>query len=229
MTHTVMITGANRGIGLELVKQYAKEGWHVIACCRTPDQADNLNSLAGEAVKVHQLDVCSASSVAALSETLQDRAIDHLYNCAGIFGPRVSTFGHVDFDAWEQVMRTNTMSPLRVSEAFNNQVYRSKKRVIINITSKMGSIADNSSGGSYIYRSSKAALNMVSMSMAHDLAARGIIVVAMHPGWVKTDMGGPNALITTQESVANIRRVIANIKSEESGSFFNYDGTPIPW
>lgn len=230
---TVLITGANRGIGLELVRQYAAAGWRVLACCRTPAQAVALNELAYRhpaTLEVHALDVSDFARIEQLARQLADEAIDVLLNNAGVY-PQADRrgFGHTDYEEWSRALRINTMAPLRMAECFVDQVARSERRIIATVSSMMGSVADNSSGGSYLYRSSKAAVNMVNRSLAHDLKERGITAVVLNPGWVKTDMGGPNAMIEVEESVAGLRRVLADIRLADSGRFLNYDGQEIPW
>ncbi len=225
---TVMITGANRGLGLEFVRQYAADGWHVIAACRSPARAADLKAVKGD-VEIQALDVGDHAQVEAAARALKRKAIDVLINNAGIYGPRTSGLSAVDYDAWAEVLRINAMAPLKVTECFVDQVARSDRRIVAIVTSKMGSMADNTSGGSYIYRSSKAAVNAVGKSLSVDLRGRGIIVVVLHPGWVRTDMGGPSALIDAEPSVAGMRSVIAGLGPADSGHFFNYDGSPIPW
>lgn len=226
---TVLITGANRGIGLEFVRQYLDDGWDVHACCRQPDQASDLQAFSSKgSLKIHALDVTEANQIAALGQALSQTELDVLINNAGIYGPSVN-FGNIDYDGWAKVFSVNTMAPMRLAETFISHLSGKNSGKLINITSKMGSIDDNTSGGSYIYRSSKAALNAVTKSLAVDLSDRGILCAAIHPGWVQTDMGGPNALIDTQTSVSNIRRVIYGMTPTQSGGFFNYDGAPIPW
>lgn len=222
---TVLVTGANRGIGLEFARQYKDDGWEVIATCRAPDQADQLNALG---VEVHRLDVANFREIAALGGRLADRGIDVLINNAGVFGSAQS-FGCTDPDEWEYVLRVNTMAPLKMAEAFAGHVARGQRRIIASVTSKMGSIEDNRSGDMYLYRSSKAALNAVNKSLSVDLKDRGIICIVLNPGWVKTDMGGPSALITAQQSVSGMRRIIESATTAHSGRFFNYDGQEVPW
>jgi NAD(P)-dependent dehydrogenase (short-subunit alcohol dehydrogenase family) len=152
-----------------------------------------------------------------------------LINSAGISGPRDQSTGKVDFRSWREVLDVNTMGPLRVTEAFIPHLTRSERKLVVTITSGMGSIGDNTSGGSIPYRSSKAAVNMVMRTVAIDLADRGIISVVINPGWVKTDMGGPNAPLTVSESVKAIRRLVSTLGREQSGKFFNYDGREYPW
>ncbi len=222
---SVLITGANRGIGLEFARQYKADGWDVIATCRHPGQADELKGLN---VEIHALDVADFTAITALGQRLAGRAIDVLINNAGLYGGKQS-FGAVDADEWAQVLRTNTMAPLKMAEAFVEHLCAGQRRVIASITSKMGSIDDNTSGGVYVYRSSKAALNAVNKSLAHDLQPRGITCIVLHPGWVRTAMGGPGALITAQQSVSGMRRIIAGATQAHSGRFFAYDGAEVPW
>ena len=225
---SVFITGANRGLGLEFARQYAADGWRVIGTCREPAAANALVHLKGD-VEIHPLDVTDHAQVQALAKTLKRNTIDVLLNNAGIYGPRPTPFGDVDYDAWRQVTNVNAMSPLKVCESFVEHVAAGDLKIMAALTSKMGSIADNTSGGSYIYRSSKAALNAVMKSLAADLKSRGITVIVLHPGWVKTDLGGPSALIDADESVTGMRKVIGGARPDDSGCFFNYDGKSIPW
>jgi NAD(P)-dependent dehydrogenase (short-subunit alcohol dehydrogenase family) len=230
---TTLITGANRGIGLEFCRQYAADGWRVLACSRYPEKSDALNKLAAqypELIKMYALDVSDHVQIERLAQVLADESIDLLINNAGIYPDSdKSGFGHTDYAEWVQAFRTNTMAPLKMAETFATQITRSEQKTIVTITSKMGSIADNSGGGSYLYRSSKAALNMVVKSLAIDLKPIGITAVVFHPGWVKTDMGGPNALISTEQSVSGIRQIISRLTIADSGKFFGYDGQAIPW
>ncbi|HSM98359.1 MAG TPA: SDR family oxidoreductase [Gallionella sp.] len=230
---TTLITGANRGIGLEFCRQYAADGWRVLACSRYPEKSDELNKLAArypELIKVHALDVADHVQIDRLAQLLADESIDLLINNAGIYPDSdKGGFGHTDYAEWLEAFRINTMAPLKMAETFAAQIARGKLKTIVTITSKMGSIADNSGGGSYLYRSSKAAVNMVVKSLAIDLKPLGITAVVIHPGWVKTDMGGPNAMISAEQSVAGIRQVIDSLTPESSGTFFAYDGQVIPW
>jgi NAD(P)-dependent dehydrogenase (short-subunit alcohol dehydrogenase family) len=230
---TTLITGANRGIGLEFCRQYAAEGWRVLACSRYPEKSDALNKLAAgnpELIKVHLLDVADHVEIDKLAQVLADESIDLLINNAGIYPDSDKAgFGHTDYAKWLEAFRINTMAPLRMAETFAAQIARGKQKIIVTITSKMGSIADNSGGGSYLYRSSKAAANMVVKSLSIDLKPLGITAVVFHPGWVKTDMGGPNAMISAEQSVSGIRQVISGLSPDDSGKFFGYDGQAIPW
>ena len=219
---TALITGANRGIGREFARQYEAGGWRVVATCRDPSKYD----LEGE---VYPLDVTDPASIAALQGELNGEGIDLLINNAGIYGPRGAALGAIDYGAWEDVLKTNVLGPVRVAEAFADMVGRSDLKIMVFISSKMGSIGDNTSGGGYIYRSSKTALNMAVASLSVDLSGRDIICLLFHPGWVNTDMGGASAPIDAAASVAGMRAVIDRASPADSGRFFNYDGKQLPW
>jgi NAD(P)-dependent dehydrogenase (short-subunit alcohol dehydrogenase family) len=230
---TTLITGTNRGIGLEFVRQYAQDGWYVIACCRQPEKAEDLSRLTAQYpdhIRIYALDVADHQQIDQLTRSLTSETIDLLINNAGIYPPSDDGgFGSIDYAAWIQAMQINTMAPLKMAEAFITQISSSNLKTIATITSKMGSIADNQRGGSYIYRSSKAAVNMVARSLAIDLKPRGITSVLLHPGWVKTDMGGRDALISTEQSVTGMRRILSGVALADTGKFFAYDGQLIPW
>ena len=229
---SALITGANRGLGLEFARQYLADGWRVYAACRDPESASELHRLADEnrdTLRILALDVTDPASIDAAATELAGQAIDLLLNNAGIIGPRGKTIGNIDYDAWKDVLDVNTLGPTRVSEAFVEHVARSDRKLIVTLTSGMGSIADNTSGGSILYRSSKAAVNMVMRSLAIDLAPRGITCVVINPGWVRTDMGGPNATLEAAESIGRMRRIIAALGPEQSGKFLNHTGREYPW
>ncbi len=229
---TVLITGANRGLGLEFCRQYAEQDWHVIACSRNPDDAFDLNNLASRHpnVQLEQLDVSEFAQIDALSVKLAAQPIDVLINNAGIYSDNKSNgFGHLDYQAWIKSLVVNTEAPVKMAEAFLPQIKKSDKKLIVNISSLMGSIADNDSGGSIFYRSSKAALNAAMKSLAIELKEQSVGVLIFHPGWVKTDMGGPNGLINADQSITGMRALIENFSLDQSGSFVKYDGTPMPW
>ena len=230
-TPTILITGANRGIGLELAGQFAGDGWQVLACCRNPDSADQLRALCERypGVERHALEVTDYAQMQRLAEMLADRSIDVLLSNAGIYGPRSMAFGDVTPEGWREVFEVNSIAPLMLAQAFADSVANSARKVIAVISSKMGSIDDNGSGGSYVYRSSKSAVNQVVKSMSIDLADRGISVISLHPGWVRTDMGGADAEISVGESAGGLKRILQAAGPEQSGRFFNYDGDPIPW
>lgn len=230
--NSVFITGASRGLGLEFCRHYADAGWEVIACCRNPHVADDLNRLAqrNPRINVHQLDVTDHAAVDRLAQQLSDRRIDVLVANAGVYSDSAGHgFGNIDYSAWRRTMETNLFGVIKVAEAFAPHLKRSDRPVIAALSSLMGSMTDNSSGGSLLYRSSKAALNAVMKSLAIDLNASGIGVLIFHPGWVKTDMGGPHALIDTKTSVAGMVQQIAAFKLSQSGSFLKYDGSACPF
>lgn len=179
---TVLITGANRGIGFELAKQYAAQGWRVHATCREPVEAEALKALAGD-VKLHRLDVAMPQQVHDLAKSLGGEAIDLLVNNAGIAAHAKTSIGDMDYGLWEHLFRINVMGPMRVAEALAANVAASDRRIMLFLSSRAGSIADNLSGGRYLYRSSKAALNMVVKSLAIDLIPKRVICAAVHPGW----------------------------------------------
>jgi NAD(P)-dependent dehydrogenase (short-subunit alcohol dehydrogenase family) len=181
-------------------------------------------------VHIHELDVTDLAQIEHLSKTLAGEAIDLLMNNAGIYPLGDSKgFGHTDCEEWMHAFKVNTMAPLKMAEAFVRQVAKSEKKIIATISSKMGSIDDNTGGGSYLYRSSKAAVNMVVHNLSLDLTSDGITVVVLNPGWVLTDMGGPNAMIPVEQSVAGLRKVIGKLTLADSGKFLNYDGVEIAW
>jgi NAD(P)-dependent dehydrogenase (short-subunit alcohol dehydrogenase family) len=225
---TVLVTGANRGLGLEFVRQYAAEGWRVLAACRDPAHATALRKIKGD-VAVHRLDVTNAKQIAALARALKGAPIDLLINNAGINPSDDDAPGHVDYDAWAETLRVNTIAPFRVTEALLPNVLASRRKLIVSITSLLGSIERNTDGGIYGYRSSKAALNMVMRGLAADLRGAGAVVVVFSPGWVRTDMGGRGAPVGVRDSIAGMRAVIARLKRSDSGRFFNYEGKRIPW
>jgi NAD(P)-dependent dehydrogenase (short-subunit alcohol dehydrogenase family) len=229
---STLITGANRGLGLEFARQYLSDGWQVYATCRNPATASELRRLAGNSddkFRILAMDVTDPASIQAAATELDGEAIDLLLNNAGVIGPQGQAIGNIDYDAWAEVLAVNTMGPMRVSEGFVEHVTRSDRKLIVTLTSGMGSIADNSSGGSIVYRSSKAAVNMVMRSLAIDLAPRGITCAVVNPGWVRTDMGGMNATLQPSESISALRRLIATLGPEQSGKFFNHTGREYPW
>jgi len=229
---TLLITGANRGLGLEFCKQYAAEGWQVLACCRMPQAATELKSLAERYphVSILALDVANFVQIEQLATQLHDTCIDVLINNAGVYGDSHEWgFGRLDYQAWTKTLAVNVQAPVKMAEAFLPHLKRGDKKLLIAISSLMGSIADNSSGGSIIYRSSKAALNAAMKSIAIDLKEQAVGVLVFHPGWVKTDMGGANAPLEAVQSVAGMRQAISAFSLDQSGSFVKYDGTPLPW
>jgi len=224
---TVLITGAGRGLGLELARQYAAEGWKMIATIRKHDAKATLQAL-GPGVDVRLADVADRGSIGRLAADLRGVPIDVLFNNAGIYGPSGLSLGKLDYGAWEQVLRVNVLGPAAVSEALVDNVAASGRRTIVMMSSRLGSI-EEMRAGDYLYGSSKAALNAVTRAFSSALAARGIVVVAMSPGWVRTDMGGAGAPLAPETSVAGMRKVIAGLSRQDSGRFLSYDGSEIPW
>jgi len=228
----VLTTAAGRGIGLEIVRQYAAEGWNVLACARSPEKATELSQIAeqsGGRVVIHRLDATDFAAIDELARKTAGQAIDVLINTAGMMG-RTTSFGSSDYSEWERVFRLNTFAPTKMCEAFVQHVARSEQKKFVSLTTLMASIAKNELGAFYVYRGSKAALNAIMHSMSFDVGRKfGISVGLIHPGWVRTDMGGSQASVDVRTSVAGIRKVIAALKKENTGRFWNYDGEEFPW
>ena len=222
----MLITGAARGLGREFTKVYAAQGWKVLACARTPEA---LKGIEGD-VQPHALEVTDHKAVKALAGKLKAETIDVLICNAGIGGRGAGgqEFGTLDAVLWRQIFEINTLAPLIMAEAFADLVARSQQKKLIAITSILGSLANNN-GGRYFYRASKAALNMEWSCLAKDLAARGVICVALHPGWVQTDMGGPTAPLTIDQSVPAMVETIAALGPADNGRYVQYDGQELPW
>ncbi len=233
---TVLITGANRGIGLELVRQYLSQGSAVIAVSRS--ESDELKAL-GESnlLQSHQLDLTDDRALTALANELREQKIDVLLNNAGTMGRRnfadvgmkAGSFGSFNREEWHEILDINLCTPMKLAELFVNNVAASDNGRIITLSSMMGSMGLNNSGSAYCYRASKAGVNAIMKSMAIDLAGRNIIAVAIHPGFVKTDMGGPNAHIEPHESAAGIIRVIEKLTPEQAGKLIAWNGEDMPW
>ena len=234
---SMLVTGASRGLGLEMVRQFVGDGWRIYACCRTPDTAADLAALAAQsdgAITLHTLDVSKPAQIAALADEFRGTPIDMLVNNAGLLGCTIddqapASFGTIDYEAWLEVHEINTMAPLRVTEAFVDHVAQSDMKLLFFMSTHMGSITDLADGGLYSYRSSKAALNLLVKALSIDLASRGVRTIAVHPGWVSTDMGSPAAPVTPPESIAGIRRVVAGYDGGQTGRFYQYDGKELPW
>ncbi|WP_428675282.1 SDR family oxidoreductase [Reyranella sp.] len=224
---TVLITGAARGLGLEFTKQYAAKGWKIHACARNPE---SLIGIEGD-IHPHKLEVTDYDAVKALAKELSAEAIDVLICNAGVGGEGShagQAFGSFDPVLWRHVFEVNSFAPLMMAEAFAEHVARSTERKLIAISSILGSLASNN-GGRYAYRASKTALNMEWSCLAKDLAPRGIICIALHPGWVQTDMGGSTASLTIDQSVPPMVKTIAALKPSDNGRFLQYDGTELAW
>lgn len=219
-----VITGANRGIGLALTRQLTERGEEVIATARNPVEATELVALGGRVVP---LDVTSEDSVKEFAAALGNGSIDVLINNAGMLVN--DALGGLDFDGMKRTFDTNAVGPLRVLEAVLRQVKASGGAKVVNISSRMGSIEENSSGGAYSYRMSKAALNMAVSSAAIDLKDAGVTVIGVHPGWVQTDMGGPNAQVAVDDSAAALLATIDGLTPSDTGRFLDRDGGAIPW
>lgn len=218
---TVFITGANRGIGLELAKQLQQKNYHVIAACR--HSSTELEAL-GCQIETN-CDVGDLQSVQQVAKKLSDQKIDLIINNAGIL-EKVS-LDNIDYDAMRRQYEINTLGPLRVTECFLPNLRKNAKLAII--TSRMGSIEDNNSGGQYGYRASKAAVNMIGSSLAHDLKSKGISVALLHPGYVRTGMTNNNGLIDTDVSATGLIERIEQLNIENTGGFWHTDGTELPW
>ncbi|HEX4046026.1 MAG TPA: SDR family oxidoreductase [Gammaproteobacteria bacterium] len=229
---TILITGANRGIGLEMTKQYLTAGWQVFACCRNPQQADALKQLKTQhnnQLIIIKLDVRNLDEIQQLPAQLNHQPIDILMNNAGVIGSRAATLQDSESANWLETFKINTLGPALLTQTLLDQVAKSKLKLIVNISSSMGSISANTEGGYYLYRASKAGLNAITKSLAVDLKEKNITVIAIHPGWVKTDMGGEHALISPEQSVAGIRQVLEKITLQDTGAFIKYNGDRLAW
>lgn len=225
---TCLITGANRGIGLEFVHQLSKD-YDIIATARHPS---NAGELLATGARVEALDVANESSVSDLAARLSGESIDLLINNAGVFTDRQDGFDSITSEQFETSFRVNAVGPLLVTRALLANIERGARKLVVNITSQMGSCklaTDGGAGGHFAYRSSKAALNMQTVLMAGALKDRGISVVGFHPGWVQTDMGGQNATLTTSESVGSMIAAFARIGIEQTGSYFDEQGNTLPF
>ena len=222
---TVLVTGANRGIGLEMVRELEARGMDVIGTARNPQTAEELKATGAT---VLQLDVTDADSVAALAEALDGKKIDMLINNAGVGSQRAASLADYDFDKMMLVFHVNSIGPMRVTQALLPNLQAGQHKTVISISSIMGSIELNS-GGAYGYRASKAALNMMNKSLALELADEGFTCVVMHPGWVRTRMGGDQAPVTPEQSVAGLLDVISGLSTDDNGKFYDYQGEEIPW
>ena len=228
---TILITGANRGIGLELARQYAEAGDRVFATCRSPADAEALNALAsgaGGRLTVLALDVGDGASITACANAVGDTSIDVLINNAGVLGGKSQTLESIDFDAWVDAFRVMTLGPFRMVQAFLPNLKAAATPKVMTVTSQLAA-STWPFGGSYAYSSAKAGVNKVMQTLAKDLKPHNVIVSMIHPGWVKTDMGGAGADITPQESATGIRDVIAGLTAETSGRFYKWNGDIHPW
>lgn len=222
---TVLITGANRGLGLEFAKQYKNKGFTVIATARHPQEAKELNSLE---VKVLELDIEDQKSIDRLSKELKGTPIDILINNGGIYRGKDATLETLSPKEMTESFAVNSNGPLFVTQALMPNLRAGKDKKVVNISSQLGSIELNT-GGMYPYKASKAALNQITKSMALDLAKEGFIVIAMHPGWVQTDMGGEAAPYTPEESISGMIQVIGHLSKSSNSQFLDLEGRSVPW
>ncbi len=223
---TVVVTGANRGIGLELCRQLKAAGAEVIATARDPESAEELRDVSP--ARIEALDVADPKSVAAFAAALGETAVDVLINNAGTGGPGAD-IANLDFDEVVRTVAVNSLGPLRVTQALLPHLRRGRRRTVVHISSNMGSITNNDQGGYYGYRASKTALNSFNRTLAHELGCLGFTCVVLHPGWVRTDMGGDGAPLTPAESVSGLVKIVAGLSADHNGRFFDYTGAQLPW
>lgn len=237
MAETWIITGANRGMGLEYARQCLAAGNRVIATARDPQGAGDLQALATEfpaLLRIEQMDAGNDASIAAFAARLGGEAVDVLLNNAGISrapwpdGKQIHP-AELDYGAWEATLRVNLFAPFALTLALRPNLAAGARKLVVMMSSDLGSIAANTMGGSYAYRASKAGLNMVTKGLSIDLKVDGIAVVSMAPGWVRTDLGGAAAHWSVQDSVANQRKVIAGLSAADTGRFINLLGEPVGW
>ena len=234
---TVFVTGANRGLGYEHVKQYAKKGWKVIACARNPEQAKELKELQkkhGENFIIEQLEVVDHNRIEELAEKYSDEAIDILINNAGTTGPMgvpgamgYQKIDSMDYQIWRDILEVNLLSPFKIATAFHDHVARSDKKILIMMSSDLGSVEQNNFGGFYSYRASKSSLNIISKGMSVDW--NDLTVIALAPGWCKTYLGGDEAEIEPAESVEQQQEMFENITAKDSGKFLDRFGEEVAW
>jgi len=228
---TLLITGANRGIGLAHARRFAERGCKVFAAARDLKGATDLTELTAQyrdSVTLIPYDAADPAAPEAVAAALKGVSLDLLFANAGVMGAH-ARLGGIERAEVLETFQINALAPLMLAQALAENVARSTRKRIAFQSTLMGSIGDNSSGGAYAYRMSKAALNMAARSVAHDLRPRGVIAVALHPGWVQTRMGGPSAPVTLDACVDGQQRLIAALTPEYSGRFFNYDGRELPW
>lgn len=218
---SILITGANRGIGKRLAELYDADGWTVFAASRDPARCD----APGEKIA---LDVTDDASVAAAAQSLSGRPVDVLWNNAGVYLDKNMTLDQLDLEKWEETFRVNTIGPIRLARALMDNVAKSDLKTLAFTTSRMGSIS-LLSRGAYAYRSSKTALNMAVAVLTKDVAPLGLKTVLLHPGWVRTDMGGGSADIDTDASASGMKTVVDTLDMSRSGKFLNYDGMEFSW
>jgi len=224
---TLLLTGANRGLGLAFAARYLEDGWRVHACCRHPERAHRLRALGGD-LHLHRLELRNPSHYQELADALGEEPLDLVLAAAGIGGPS-GELDALDVAGWLEAFHVNTIAPVQLAATLRRHLARAPAPKLVALTSMLASIADNRTGGLYAYRTSKAALNMAWRSLAIELAAEGIVCTLIHPGWVRTDMGGPAAPLTPEESVRAMQRLIARLGPADSGRFLSWRGEPCPW
>ena len=236
----VLITGASRGIGLEFVRQYIADGWQVYATCHKLSNAEHLQAIKSKALQILEMDVTDAAQVKAVAEKLKGKPIDLLINNAGtverIFygsgayeGTDDPDLRNYDFDAWLDLLKTNVLGPARVCGAFVDNLAAGENPVAVNMSSTLASIASTWQAGRYAYRTSKAALNMLTRSVGEWYEKRGIILISISPGWTRTEMGGPKAANSVEDSVKGVRNVIAKATMAQAGTFVDFNGQTMAW
>lgn len=230
---SVLVTGSNRGLGFEWVRQYAEADWRVYATCRHPEAAEALQALADvhPGISLHRLDVTEPDAIRDLARELSEHPLELLINNAGVYFERWGRdrLGQIDYDDWLTTFEVNTLGAFRVTEALLGSLERGDKPLVVNISSHMGSLADINAPNDYAYRSSKAALNAASRGLALELQRNGVGLLLLHPGWVRTRMGGEEAPLTPAESVAGMRAVVNRFTPQDQGRFYRYDGVEMPW
>ncbi len=228
---TILITGVNRGLGLEFIKQYSKNNYQVFGCCRNLKAATELLSLTKRFpyMKLFQADVTNQLDLEAIAEELGETPIDILINNAGTYGNNNETIETFTEESMQATFKTNTLAPLTLIKFLLKNILSGQEKKIVNISSNMASISNNTTGGAYAYRASKAALNAVMKSIAIDLQKVGIKILLMHPGWIKTDIGTDEGILTQQESVESMIKIINSYAGKEIAPFLDCNGKIIPW
>jgi NAD(P)-dependent dehydrogenase (short-subunit alcohol dehydrogenase family) len=229
----VLITGANRGIGLALVREYLDAGWRVFATCRAPDRADDLRALCDaydDRLSIVALDVVDEASIQRAGDVIREETdtLDALINNAGVF-PKGERPGALDADEMLYAFHVNAIGPVMVGQEMLDPLRAAENPRVVNVTSQLGSLARKRSGGDYSYTASKAALNMLTKALAYDLRREGIIVVAIHPGWVQTDMGGVGATLAPEESARRIREIVDGLTPDDAARYLQVNGDDLPW
>jgi len=238
ISKTWLITGANRGIGLEYVRQLLKTGQSVIAAVREPKVAKQLQDLKSDyspQLTIEPLDLSDWCSIDSFARKIEGRSVDVLLNNAGLYGgswdngSQRQSIDSMDYELWEEIMRVNVMAPFRLTRAIEGSLGKSESPLVVMMSSDLGSITNNAQGQSYAYRSSKAALNMVGKGLSVELHEQGVRVISMAPGWTQTDLGGTHAKWTVEESVSKQMNVIESLGEGDTGLFINLQGEAVPW